>query len=120
MTRPRARAADSSGGVKGRHPGRTPELICSRHAANVVGGGPAVSDVVVAGQYRAGLLRAEAERRTRHLDRHTGPKPTPFLMTRFDERSPRFSPDGGWLAYVSDESGRDEVCVLPERDGIEG
>jgi serine/threonine-protein kinase len=34
-------------------------------------------------------------------------------MTRFDERSPRFSPDGGWLAYVSDESGRDEVYVQP-------
>jgi serine/threonine-protein kinase len=42
-----------------------------------------------------------------------GREPTPFLMTRFDERSPRFSPDGGWLAYVSDESGRDEVYVQP-------
>jgi serine/threonine-protein kinase len=39
--------------------------------------------------------------------------PTPFLMTPFDERSPRFSPDGKWLAYVSNESGRDEVYVQP-------
>jgi Tol biopolymer transport system component len=39
--------------------------------------------------------------------------PTPFLLTPFDERSPKFSPDGKWLAYVSDESGRDEVYVQP-------
>jgi serine/threonine protein kinase len=29
------------------------------------------------------------------------------------EHSPAFSPDGRWLAYVSDESGRDEVYVRP-------
>jgi len=39
--------------------------------------------------------------------------PTPFLMTPFDERAPRFSPDGKWLAYVSNESGHDEVYVQP-------
>jgi serine/threonine-protein kinase len=39
--------------------------------------------------------------------------PTPFLLTPFDERSPRFSPDGRWLAYVSNESGRNEVYVQP-------
>jgi len=39
--------------------------------------------------------------------------PVPFLITPFDERSPRFSPDGKWLAYVSDESGRDDVYVQP-------
>ena len=39
--------------------------------------------------------------------------PTPFLLTPFDERSPRFSPDGKWLAYVSNESGRDEIYVQP-------
>ena len=42
-----------------------------------------------------------------------GQEPMPFLLTPFDERSPRFSPDGRWLAYVSDESGRDEVYVQP-------
>jgi Tol biopolymer transport system component len=35
----------------------------------------------------------------------------PFLRTRFDEASPRFSPDGQWLAYASDESGRREIYV---------
>jgi serine/threonine-protein kinase len=42
-----------------------------------------------------------------------GGDPSPFLLTRFDERSPTFSPDGTCLAYVSDESGRDEVYVQP-------
>jgi serine/threonine-protein kinase len=38
-------------------------------------------------------------------------KPTVFLKTRFDERNPMFSPDGRWIAYQSNESGRDEVYV---------
>jgi Tol biopolymer transport system component len=42
-----------------------------------------------------------------------GSAPVPFLLTPFDERSPRFSPDGKWLAYVSDESGRSDVYVQP-------
>jgi len=36
-----------------------------------------------------------------------------FLRTRFNERSPQFSPDGRWLAYASDESGRSEIYVQP-------
>ena len=39
--------------------------------------------------------------------------PFPFQATAFDERDPRFSPDGRWLAYRSDESGRNEVYVRP-------
>ena len=42
---------------------------------------------------------------------------SPFLATSFDEDSPMFSPDGHWVAYVSDESGRDEVYVQPYPDG---
>jgi len=40
-------------------------------------------------------------------------KPLKFLQTPFNERSPAFSPDGRWIAYASDESGRDEVFVQP-------
>ncbi|MBI4442774.1 MAG: PD40 domain-containing protein [Acidobacteria bacterium] len=40
-------------------------------------------------------------------------KPLPFLQTPAREQMPAFSPDGGWLAYVSDESGQSEVYVLP-------
>ena len=36
----------------------------------------------------------------------------PFLIqSSFSTRQGRFSPDGRWLAYVSDESGKDEVYV---------
>jgi Tol biopolymer transport system component len=42
-----------------------------------------------------------------------GGDPAPFLMTSFDEWAPVFSPDGKWLAYVSDESGQSEVFVQP-------
>jgi Tol biopolymer transport system component/predicted Ser/Thr protein kinase len=37
----------------------------------------------------------------------------PFLRTPFTEGAPRFSPDGCWLAYVSNESGRYEIYVQP-------
>jgi Tol biopolymer transport system component len=37
----------------------------------------------------------------------------PFLQSAFNEDSPAFSPDGNWLAYVSDESGRFETYVQP-------
>jgi Tol biopolymer transport system component len=40
-------------------------------------------------------------------------KPTPFLVTEFNEHSAMFSPDGRWLAYVSDESGEEEIYVRP-------
>jgi len=38
-------------------------------------------------------------------------KPFPYLQTEFDERHGRFSPDGRWVAYSSNESGRDEIYV---------
>ena len=40
-----------------------------------------------------------------------GGSATPFLQTAFNESSGRFSPDGRWLAYCSDNSGRSEVYV---------
>lgn len=40
-------------------------------------------------------------------------KPTPWLETPFSEGGTSFAPDGGWLAYVSNESGRNEVYVRP-------
>src|SRR5439155_10740439 len=39
--------------------------------------------------------------------------PTAFLNTPTDEQEPMFSPDGRWLAYQSNESGRPEVFVRP-------
>ena len=37
--------------------------------------------------------------------------PSVFLQTPFDEAAPKISPDGQWLAYVSNESGRSEIFV---------
>ena len=43
----------------------------------------------------------------------------PYLTAQFDERSPTMSPDGHWLAYASNESGRDEIYVraFPQPSG---
>jgi len=38
---------------------------------------------------------------------------TPVVRSRFSDIEPALSPDGLWLAYVSDESGRPEVYVQP-------
>lgn len=38
-------------------------------------------------------------------------KPFPLIRASFTAHSPRLSPDGKWMAYVSTESGRDEVYV---------
>jgi hypothetical protein len=37
--------------------------------------------------------------------------PIPLLQTMFSETTAVFSPDGRWIAYVSDESNRSEVYV---------
>jgi serine/threonine protein kinase len=46
-------------------------------------------------------------------------KPMPFLLTEFNEWVGSFSPDGRWIAYQSDESGRYEIYVRPFQ-GSEG
>ena len=40
-------------------------------------------------------------------------KPVPFLATQSVEAFPAFSPDGRWIAYQSNDSGRFEVYVQP-------
>jgi serine/threonine-protein kinase len=42
-----------------------------------------------------------------------GSKLVPFLQTRSNERAAKLSPDGRYIAYVSDETGRDEIFVRP-------
>jgi len=46
-------------------------------------------------------------------------KPSAFLETDFNEGEPSFSPDGKWMAYVSNESGKNEVYVrsFPDTGG---
>jgi serine/threonine protein kinase/Tol biopolymer transport system component len=42
-----------------------------------------------------------------------GEKPMPVAQTSASERNGQFSPDGRWIAYESDESGRFEIYVQP-------
>jgi eukaryotic-like serine/threonine-protein kinase len=47
------------------------------------------------------------------LGLHGERKARAFLQTQSNEYGPMFSPDGSWLAYGSDESGRQEIYVRP-------
>jgi eukaryotic-like serine/threonine-protein kinase len=47
------------------------------------------------------------------LDKSSGGKPVKFQSTEADESQGQLSPDGRWLAYVSNESGQSEVYVRP-------
>ena len=46
-----------------------------------------------------------------------GAKPEPFLATPAQEIQPAFSPNGRWLAFTSDRSGRNEVYIAPYPGG---
>jgi eukaryotic-like serine/threonine-protein kinase len=48
------------------------------------------------------LLTLTPERRVR-----------PLIQNPFNNQAPRISPDGRWLAYISDDTGRPEVYVQP-------
>ena len=45
------------------------------------------------------------------VDPNGDEKPKPLLCTEYSEYNPTFSPDGRWLAYVSDESGQPEIYL---------
>ena len=53
-------------------------------------------------QHQVWLMPLDAER-----------TPRPLVVGDFDAMSARVSPDGHWLAYVSNETGRNEVYVRP-------
>ena len=49
-------------------------------------------------------------------DEKTGWKPgtpTPFLNAAYSESSAAFSPDGRWVAYISNQGGRNDIFVQP-------
>ena len=54
------------------------------------------------GSFSSWLLPLEGER-----------SPQPFAVTAYNELMLTFSPDGRWVAYVADESDRDEIYIRP-------
>jgi Tol biopolymer transport system component len=50
----------------------------------------------------------------------TGGKPIPFITSTFEETDGVFSPDGRFIAYSSNESGRAEIYVAPFKDPARG
>jgi serine/threonine protein kinase/DNA-binding beta-propeller fold protein YncE len=61
------------------------------------------------------LLYGSSDPKTKYdiwlLPLEGGSKERPFLRTEFNEFDAHFSPDMRWVAYVSDETGRDEIYV---------
>jgi eukaryotic-like serine/threonine-protein kinase len=53
------------------------------------------------------------------LDVDAGRPAVPIVRTAFEETDGQFSPDSRWVAYTSDESGRNEVYVTTSRGGTE-
>ncbi|MDZ4864106.1 MAG: protein kinase [Gemmatimonadota bacterium] len=49
----------------------------------------------------------------RRLVFDSAPAATTILPPAYDEAAPALSPDGGWLAYQSDETGRSEIYLRP-------
>jgi hypothetical protein len=43
-----------------------------------------------------------------------------LVATEFGARSPALSPNGRWLAYVSNDAGQEEICVRPFPDTDSG
>jgi hypothetical protein len=91
-------------------------IDASGPAERVIGGGNAdVWEAVVSPDSKTLLFRtgtiASADIFTRALAGDTTSKP--FAATSFTELGPRFSPDGHWVAYTSDESGVNQIYVRP-------
>ena len=60
--------------------------------------------------YRVGGADSDRDLFARRMGSDTA---TALVVTEYDETSPAVSPDGRWLAYASNESGRYEVYVRP-------
>ena len=64
------------------------------------------------GRYLA-FFTGGADRGLWTLTLEEGAKPELFLQSEFSESQGAFSPDGRWMAYLSNESGRSEIYVRP-------
>jgi WD40 repeat protein len=87
-------------------------MVCSRIAHHYAGGESNSIPGFTPRAWPAARSPAPLATIATHCGRWFGDrKPFPYLQTQFDEQEGRFSPDGHWVAYVSNESGRDEIYV---------
>ena len=60
-----------------------------------------------------GASAATTQRDVLAFNPQQGATPRPITASRFDERTPSLSPDGRWIAYAADDTGRLEIYVQP-------
>jgi hypothetical protein len=87
----------------------------SRRTSNSIGRGSPLASITVSPDGRLAVFGTAFGNGfnlvMRRLDGDTATKI--LLATAATELAPRFSPDGRWLAYSSDESGRQEIYIQP-------
>ncbi|MFN2441695.1 MAG: hypothetical protein ABR517_03320, partial [Thermoanaerobaculia bacterium] len=96
--------------------GGPPEIVEIRHgaAATMLFRGPGVEqpeDVSPDGKWLLFVTRRASNSDIHLLPLERPDEAQPLVTTPFNDTSPRFSPDGTWIAYSSDVSGRPEVYV---------
>ena len=80
----------------------------------------APADVVPEPDGRGLILRMPSDSSVRSIFRYVPgetEKPVPLVVSTFFDMAPAPSPDGRWLAYQSNRSGRGEVYARPHPDG---
>jgi len=77
-----------------------------------VGGALSLAEISHDGRYALfNLQDAKTAFDVYYLDLQSAPKLIPILNTRYNERGGRISPDNKWLAYGSDETGKNELYI---------
>jgi eukaryotic-like serine/threonine-protein kinase len=101
------KAADGTGGVE--RVISAPDLVLMPWSCTSDGKTLVVQETDQAGKWDIGMLSMEGDHARKSL-----------LYEKSIEIQPKISPDGRWMAYTSDESGRNEVYVRPFPDVDKG